>query len=172
MVWINHYCHVKQLVVNIHPCHNSNRRLNTPPLKLIIEELLQPTQNKVRDHWLGASGCHDDVFKWKHIPRYWPFVRGIPVNSPHKGQWRGALMFPLICACINGWVNNRKAGDLRRHRAHYDAIEMTYSDLLLILYVLNFHRKYIDVFTIYTIPPCWHDTSSSDPFSCRTRTHL
>ena len=39
---------------------------------------------------------HDNVIKWKHFPRYWPFVRGIhrsPVNSPHKGQWRGALMF-------------------------------------------------------------------------------
>ena len=69
---------------------------------------------------------HDDVIKWKHFPRYWPFsVRGIPrspVNSPHKGQWRGALMFSLICACINGWVNNRKAGDVRRHRIHYDVI--------------------------------------------------
>ena len=39
---------------------------------------------------------HDDVIKWKHFPRNWPFVRGIhrsPVNSPHKGQWRVALMF-------------------------------------------------------------------------------
>ena len=69
----------------------------------------------------------DDVIKWKHFPRYWPFVRGIhrsPVNSPHKGQWRGALMFTLICARINGWVNNREAGDLRRFRAHYDVIVM------------------------------------------------
>ena len=47
-----------------------------------------------------------------------------PVNSPHKGQWRGALMFSLICAWINGWVNNREAGDLRRHRADYDVIVM------------------------------------------------
>ena len=70
---------------------------------------------------------HDDVIKWKHFQRYWPFVRLIyrpPVNSPHKGQWRGALNFSLICAWINGWVNNREAGDLRRHRAHYDAIVM------------------------------------------------
>ena len=44
----------------------------------------------------------------------------VPVNSPHKGQWRGALMFSLICAWINRWVNNREAGDLRRHRGHYD----------------------------------------------------
>ena len=70
---------------------------------------------------------HDDVIKWKHFPRYWPFVRGIhrpPVNSPHKGQWRGALMFTLICARINVWVNNREAGDLRRNRVHYDVIVM------------------------------------------------
>ena len=70
---------------------------------------------------------HDDVIKWKHFPRNWPFVRGIhrsPVNSPHKGQWRGALMFTLICARINGWVNTREAGDLRRYRPHYDVIVM------------------------------------------------
>ena len=60
---------------------------------------------------------------WKHFQQYWPFVRGIhrsPVNSPHEGQRRGALIFSLICTWINGWVNNREAGDLRRHRAHYD----------------------------------------------------
>ena len=55
------------------------------------------------------------------------YVRGIhrwPVNSPHKGQWRGALMFSLICIWINGWVINREAGDLRRYRAHYDVTVM------------------------------------------------
>ena len=70
---------------------------------------------------------HDDVIKWNHFPRYWPFVWGIyrpPLNSPHKGQWRGALMFSLIYAWINGLVNNREPGDLRRHRAHYDVIVM------------------------------------------------
>ena len=68
---------------------------------------------------------HDDVIKWNHYPRYWPFVRGIhrsPVNSPHKDQWRGALMFSLICACIDRWVNNREVGDLWRYHAHYDVI--------------------------------------------------
>ena len=73
---------------------------------------------------------HDDVIKWKHFPRYWPSVRGIhrsPVNSPHKGQWRGALMFSLICVWLNGWENNREAGDLRRYRAHYDVIAMKMS---------------------------------------------
>ena len=51
---------------------------------------------------------------WRHqmepFPRYWPFVWGIhrsPVDSSHKGQWRGTLMFALICASANGWANNR-----------------------------------------------------------------
>ena len=70
---------------------------------------------------------HDDVIKWKHFPRYWPFAREIhrsPVNSPHKGQWRGALMFCLICAWINCWLNNHQGGHLRHHPAHYDVIVM------------------------------------------------
>ena len=48
----------------------------------------------------------------------------VPVNSPHKGQWRGALMISLICVWINGWVNDREAGDLRRYRGHYDVTVM------------------------------------------------
>ena len=74
---------------------------------------------------------HDDVIKWKHFPRYWTFVWGIhqwPVNSPHKGQWRGALIFSLICAYINSWINNREAGDLRRHHAHHDVTVMYQTD--------------------------------------------
>ena len=82
-------------------------------------------RRSTRHPWMNF---HDDVIKWKLFPRYWPFVRGIhrsPVNSLHKGQWRGALMFSLICVRINGWVNNREAGDLRRHLAHYDVSVMS-----------------------------------------------
>ena len=76
---------------------------------------------------------YDDVIKWKLFPRYWSFVRGIHrsrVNSPHKRQWCGALMFSFICAWIKGWINNRKAGYLRRHRAHYNVIVMNNSLLV------------------------------------------
>ena len=67
--------------------------------------------------------CH----QMETFPRYWPFVRGIhrsPVNSPHKVQWRGALVLSLTCAGVNGWLNNREAGDLRRHGTHYDVTVM------------------------------------------------
>ena len=67
------------------------------------------------------------VFKWKHFLRYWPIAGKSPVADEfpaHEGQWRGALMFSLILDWINNWVNNREAGELRRHRAHYDVIVM------------------------------------------------
>ena len=88
---------------------------------------------------LGLSMMHDDVIKWEHFPRYWPFVREIhwsPVSSPHKGLWRGALMFSLICAWMDDWVSNREAGDLRRPRAHYNVIVM-HSNLGLIITSLS-----------------------------------
>ena len=64
------------------------------------------------------------------------FVRGNHrspvVVSPHKGQWRGALIFSLISAWANGWATNRDADDLRRHRAHYD---------VTVMYIRNRHVK-------------------------------
>ena len=55
---------------------------------------------------------HDDVIKWKHFPRYLGAgIHRSPVNSPQKGQWRRTLMFSLISAWINGWINNRAAGE-------------------------------------------------------------
>ena len=81
---------------------------------------------------------HDDVIKWKHFPLYWSFVRGIhrgPANCPHKGQWRRALMFSSTCVWINGWVNHHEAGDLRRHRAHYDVTVMQYDVVNLLCWI-------------------------------------
>ena len=94
---------------------------------------------------------HDDVIKWKHIPRYWPFVRGIhgfPVNSRHKGQWRRVLTFSLICSWINGWVNNREACDLKRHRAHYDVTVMMCSCVRLNHYLCLNRRKHLQCFQL------------------------
>ena len=55
-------------------------------------------------------------------------------NSPHKGQWRGALMFSLNWAWINGGVKKREAGDLRPHLPHYDAIVMIHAGITANLY--------------------------------------
>ena len=79
--------------------------------------------------WLAESK-HKQYWSWwrhqmKHFPRNWPFVRGIhrsPVNSPHKGQWRGALMFTLICPNkrlskhSGGWWFETLSSPLWRHR--------------------------------------------------------
>ena len=85
-----------------------------------------------------ALVVHDDIIKWKHFLHYWSFVQGIhwsPVNSPHKGQWCGAL----ICTWINGWINNGEAGDLRHHRTHYDVtITCCQIACLIVYYTCHF----------------------------------
>ena len=73
---------------------------------------------------------HDDSYSiWRHqMETFYKLlslsvgILLVRVNSPHWGQWRGAFVFSLICAWLNGRVNNREAGDLRHHRAHYDVI--------------------------------------------------
>ena len=81
-----------------------------------------------RDSTYDGDECcmlHDDVIKWKHFLRYWPFVRGIhrsPVNSQHKGQWRRAWMFFFYLRLIKrlskqswGWCSETPSRSLWRH---------------------------------------------------------
>ena len=102
---------------------------------------------------IGRNGgimsiTHDDVIKWKHFRRCWPFVWGVhrsPVNSPHKGKWHGALMFSLICSWINGWVSDREAVDLRRHRVHYDTTATKTKWWVTVLGGLLYWLSYSDI---------------------------
>ena len=66
-----------------------------------------------------------------------PLVTG---GSPHKGQWRRALMFSLISAWTNGWTNNRDPGDLRRCPARYDVTVMFSNNLFRLSWSSSFHR--------------------------------
>ena len=107
-----------------------------------------------RIHWE-----HDDIIKWKHFPHCWPFVRGIhwsQVNSLHQGQWCGVLMFSLICASINGWVNNHEAGDLRHHHSHYDFTVMFswwWYCFIIIVFIKGIHSVPVD--SSYKWPAMW-----------------
>ena len=82
----------------------------------------------------------DDVNNWKHFPCYWTFVQPSilikPVNSPHKGQWRGCFLWSA--PWINGWLSNREAGDLRRHRVHYDVNVMFKSIFVYLFQILHY----------------------------------
>ena len=118
-------------VVGLFP-HIQEVKWNVPDLSYIIT-FLEMSIMWYQTLWrIFPSSCqtvrYDDVIKWKNFPRYWSFVRGIhrsPVNSSHNDQWRGSLMFSLIFAWMKGWVQNRGAGDLGRHRAYYDVTVMS-----------------------------------------------
>ena len=85
------------------PPKNSQETPDSSLIKVIYEvpEMLTHCPIHITAfHWCVVCNImfywHDDVIKWKNFPRYWPFVWGLhrsPVNSPHKGQWRGALVF-------------------------------------------------------------------------------
>ena len=71
-------------------------------------------------------------------------------------------MFPLICVWINGWVNNREAGDLRRCRAHYDVTIMKCIDFVHLANMTSLVSVRLDGSSIQRFP----DTgcASSDNF--------
>ena len=92
-----------------------------------MPQIQTTTSNVIEWESLSLTVSHDDVIKWKHFPRNWPFVRGIHRSRwiPHtKASHTELWCFFFICVCINGWVNNREAGDLRRYQAHYEVIVM------------------------------------------------
>ena len=102
---------------------------------------------------------HDDCIKWKHFRHYWPFVWGIHrslVNTPHKAQWCGALVFSLICTWINGWENNGEAYDLTCHCAHYDVTVMGMFHLLQWCWPLLWNVKLPNV-SMASVPPPFQD---------------
>ena len=106
------------------------------------------TLSEIYNYSREILAIHDDVTKWKHFPRYWSFVRGIHRSPEFPSQRPVTQSFDVcffICAWINSWVNNRKAGDLRYLRAHYDVTVMsrqiTIKACLLIPHHLTFESN-------------------------------
>ena len=138
------------------------RGMGTPPISCFLPSWVGVGVGvgRVVVPWGWGTTFHEDVIKWKRFPRYWSFVRGIhrpPVNSsqiPHKGQWLRDSMLSLICA----WTNDcRDAGDVRRHRTHYDVTVISWIvisidfvfifDLYLYIYSSAYIRRYTFAFS-------------------------
>ena len=85
-------------------CHNDRSRNHCRHHHNITwEQLLELAPHNHQFIVIMMTSSNGDIFRIT--------VRGIhrsPVNFPHKGLWRGALMFSLICAWINDWVNNHR----------------------------------------------------------------
>ena len=80
----------------------------------------------LKRHWMNGNFTW-----WRHqIKTFSALLALCAGNSPVTGEFPAqrpvtrSFDVSLICVRINAWVNNREAGDLRRHRAHYDVIVM------------------------------------------------
>ena len=96
---------------------------------LVLTQRLSPHNVRSMDHWLIQRiwSLQCSIPWWRHQMEIFAALLARSAGNspvigefPHRGQWRGALMLYLIWDGINGWVNNGEAGDLRRHRTHYD----------------------------------------------------
>ena len=139
----------------------------TKLLRLLLMLLLGPKNPRSASPYIYDSGvCHHCIFRpwWRHQTKTFSALLALcAVNSQHQGQWRGALMFFLIGARTNGWVNNGEGGDLRRHRAHYDVIVIRickYSGWFTCLVKVNYRkirelRTYNHTFALATRYTWW-----------------
>ena len=103
-------------------CCDGCRTTYFQPLQFSRPKQVSASEYTYMSNQISCHILHHDVIKWKPFLRYWTFLLRIhrsAVNFPNKGQWRGALIFSLICPWISGWVNNREAGDLRPHHVYY-----------------------------------------------------
>ena len=129
LLYLSWYPRVLFFIFLFHCSHNKNTLMLCLLASFLIMSIACSIILFLKSRYFAS--LHVVFTWWRHqmetFPRYWPFVRGVhrsPVNSPHKGQWRGALMLSLICTWIDGWVNTREAGDLRRHRTDNDVTVM------------------------------------------------
>ena len=107
---------------------------------------------KSDDITLSYMQCPDTTW-WRHQMETFSALLALCAgNSPRKGQWRGALIFFFICAWINGGVNNREAGDLGLHRAHYDVTVMSVATSCH--YCNDFYQKPYAKMHLYRISAC------------------
>ena len=111
-------------------------------------------ENFVKGVWIRMERqLFASISWWRHQMTTFSALLAIcagnsPLNSPHNGQLCGALIIPLICGRINGWVNNREACDLRRHHAHYDVT-------VIKCYKCNYLPMQIDTLDMLPINSWW-----------------
>ena len=95
---------IKSYIVLLKPGRFSAQRVNN-----VVSAIMMTPPNgnifRVNGHLCGEFSGH----RW---------------ISRTKASGAELWFFSVICAWINGWVNNGEAGDLKRHRAHYDVIVM------------------------------------------------
>ena len=137
------FCYISVISILYQMAHTHFCLLMIPVCRAMTKMSAHCSHKLKKTHKLYLNGSW-----WLHQMEtfYWPFVWGIhqsPLDSPHKGQWCGGLMFYLICAWTNSWANNWGAGDLRCNLAHYEVTVMLQVNKLS----LNISKSHCMLFT-------------------------
>ena len=138
--YVSYVCLIVSTIIHYfgNSCHWSMTVVTTTAL--LAGVIFQISRKRKSAHYEITYWVYRNTW-WRHQMETWSrnwFCEG-DLQATATGQWRGALMFSLVCAWTNDWADNRDAGDLRRHSAHCDAIVMQFTALLKIAK----KRKYI-----------------------------
>ena len=133
--------------------------------------VVEHSPRKALTFWCRRTSAVLYIFVWiMHFMMTPTNGNSFRVADPLCGEFTGHRWIPLtkasdaelwwffICAWINGWVNNREAGDVRRHRAHYDVtvmlftLSLEYTSLEWMLTATIWHDIYIIGLTLILCP--------------------
>ena len=99
-------------------------KISSPTLRQSCDHLIVPVP--VKQPWSMVTSWNGNIFRVTD-PLFGEFTGGSPVDSLHKDQWSGALIFPWSAPehrSNTARTNSRDAGGLGHHRAHYDVTVM------------------------------------------------
>ena len=128
----NQECHCDNIPIT--PVCGIDQRHYFSPCHAGCEDMVLDGETKkvrIKRHWNIFSWWRHQIETFSALLALCAGNSPVTGEFPHKCQWLRALMFSLICAWTNGWINNRGAGDLRRQGAHYDVtVKCYFSDTI------------------------------------------
>ena len=127
--WVNIYdentvyflhCNYAERHLGILSFKNSHRSDTTVYAISLCPNAWSMGHGSVQAAWRMMTSSNGNIFRVTgHLCGEFTGPRWIPRTMASNAE-----LWCFICVWINGWVNNREAGDLRRYRAHYDVIVM------------------------------------------------
>ena len=118
-----------------------NKHHTTGDLLLCVKQRFDMFANDILS-WVSIGGARDHSSRLRMVTSSngnifcicGPLCGNTPVTGEFPAQRPVTQSFDVFfdLHLNNGWVNNREAGDLRRHRAHYDVIQMCICSMIVI----------------------------------------
>ena len=133
----------------VFPYHDKTIMMHITLIDIVV--MINDFTTKRPSHTITSS--NGNIFRVTgHLCGEFTGPRWIPAQRPVTRSFD----FPLIFGWINGWVNNREAGDLRRYSVHYDVIVMKMATIFQKVCMYNTSHYHCQIMN------SWHNNTNSN----------